>query len=32
MSTAECEKVRAFAVGANEENFDRLEAELARML
>lgn len=27
----ECSKVRAFAPGKNEENFDRLEAELARM-
>ena len=28
---AECDRVRGFAVEANEENFDRLEAELARM-
>ncbi len=28
-SAAECEAVRRFAVGANEENLDRLEAELA---
>ena len=27
----ECRKVKAFAVGKNEENFDRLEAELAKM-
>ena len=27
----ECAKVRVFAVGANEQNLDRLEAELARM-
>ena len=30
-TAAECDKVKGFAVGANEENFDRLEAELARM-
>jgi hypothetical protein len=27
----ECEHVRQLVVPANEENFDRLEAELARM-
>ena len=27
----ECAKVRVFAVDANEQNLDRLEAELARM-
>jgi uncharacterized protein YndB with AHSA1/START domain len=27
----ECARVKAFAVEANEQNFDRLEAELARM-
>jgi hypothetical protein len=27
----ECEKIRAFVVGKNEENLDRLEAELATM-
>ena len=31
-TAAECERVKVFAVGANEQNFDRLEAELARML
>jgi hypothetical protein len=30
-SAAECDKVKKFAVEANEQNFDRLEAELARM-
>jgi len=30
-STAECDRVRAFAGAANEQNFDRLEAELATM-
>jgi uncharacterized protein YndB with AHSA1/START domain len=30
-TVAECEKVKRVAVGANEENFDRLEAELASM-
>ena len=30
-TAAECDKVKGFAVGANEENLDRLEAELARM-
>ena len=30
-TVAECEKVKIFAVKANEENFDRLEAELQRM-
>lgn len=29
-SVSECEAVRRFAVGANEENLDRLESELAR--
>jgi uncharacterized protein YndB with AHSA1/START domain len=29
-SLSECEAVRRFAVGANEENLDRLESELAR--
>jgi uncharacterized protein YndB with AHSA1/START domain len=28
---AECEKAKVYVVDANEENFDRLEAELARM-
>jgi hypothetical protein len=28
-SLSECEAVRRFAVGANEENLDRLESELA---
>ncbi len=28
----ECEKVKTFVTGANEENFDRLEAELASMV
>jgi hypothetical protein len=28
-SASECETVRRFAVGANEENLDRLESELA---
>ena len=27
----ECRKVKPFAIGKNEENFDRLEAELAKM-
>ncbi len=27
----ECERIKAYVVTANEENFDRLEAELARM-
>lgn len=30
-TAAACEKVRAFAPAANEQNLDRLEAELARM-
>lgn len=30
-SVAECEKIRKFAGPKNEENFDRLERELARM-
>jgi uncharacterized protein YndB with AHSA1/START domain len=30
-TAAECEKVKVFAVDANEQNFDRLEAQLARM-
>jgi uncharacterized protein YndB with AHSA1/START domain len=30
-SAAECERVKKFAVEANEQNFDRLEAQLARM-
>jgi uncharacterized protein YndB with AHSA1/START domain len=30
-SAAECARVKAFAVEANEQNFDRLEAELAEM-
>ena len=30
-TAAECDKVKGFAVAANEENFDRLEAELASM-
>ena len=30
-SAAECDKVKAFAVETNEQNFDRLEAQLARM-
>jgi hypothetical protein len=30
-SAAECEKVKTFVVEANEQNFDRLEAKLARM-
>jgi uncharacterized protein YndB with AHSA1/START domain len=29
-SVAECDKVKAFAVEANEQNFDRLEAQLAK--
>jgi uncharacterized protein YndB with AHSA1/START domain len=31
-SAAECEKVKVFAVEANEQNFDRLQAELAHVL
>ncbi len=30
-STADCDKVKGFAVEGNEQNFDRLEAELAAM-
>lgn len=30
-SAAECDKVKAFAVEGNEQNFDRLEAQLAKM-
>jgi len=30
-SAAECDKVKAFAVEGNEQNFDRLEARLAKM-
>jgi uncharacterized protein YndB with AHSA1/START domain len=30
-TAAECEKAKTYAVEANEQNFDRLEAELARM-
>jgi uncharacterized protein YndB with AHSA1/START domain len=30
-TAAACEKVKVYAVDANEENFDRLEVELARM-
>ena len=30
-SAVECEKVRKFAVDANEQNFDRLEAQLAKL-
>jgi len=30
-TAAECAKVKVFAVEANEQNFDRLETELARM-
>jgi hypothetical protein len=30
-TAAECERVKIFAVEANEQNFDRLEAELAKM-
>ena len=31
-SIRECEKVKTFAVDKNEENFDRLEIELAKMI
>lgn len=31
-SVSECERVKRFAVGANEENLDRLEAQLAKMV
>jgi len=30
-TAAECAKVKGFAVEANEQNFDRLEAQLAKM-
>lgn len=30
-SSAECERAKRYAVEANEQNFDRLEAELAKM-
>ena len=30
-TAAECDKVKAYAVQANEQNFDRLEAHLAKM-
>jgi uncharacterized protein YndB with AHSA1/START domain len=30
-SAAECDRVKVFVVEANEQNFDRLEAELAKM-
>ena len=30
-SVAECDRVKKFAVEANERNLDRLEAELAKM-
>jgi uncharacterized protein YndB with AHSA1/START domain len=30
-SAAECDKVKRYAVEANEQNFDRTEAQLARM-
>jgi hypothetical protein len=30
-SAADCDKVRRIAVDANEQNLDRLEAELSRM-
>ncbi len=30
-SAAECDKVKAFAIEAKEQNFDRLEAQLAKM-
>ena len=29
-SLAECEKIRTFVAGANEQNFDRLGAQLAK--
>ncbi|OGC78688.1 MAG: polyketide cyclase [candidate division Zixibacteria bacterium RBG_16_50_21] len=31
-TVAECNRVKVYAADANEENFDRLEAELARMV
>jgi hypothetical protein len=30
-SPIECEKIKKFAPGKNEENFDRLESELKKM-
>ena len=30
-TAAECDKVKVYAVEANNQNFDRLEAELAKM-
>jgi uncharacterized protein YndB with AHSA1/START domain len=30
-TAAECEKIKVYAVDANEQNFDRLEAQLRRM-
>ena len=30
-SVAECDKVKRFAVAANEQNLDRIEAQLAKM-
>jgi hypothetical protein len=30
-SVAECDRIKKFAVEANEQNLDRLEAELAKM-
>ena len=30
-TAAECDKVKAYAIQGNEQNFDRLEAELAKM-
>jgi hypothetical protein len=31
-SAKECNKIKAFAVEKNEENFDRLENELTKMI
>ncbi len=31
LAAADCDKVKRFAVEANEQNLDRLDAELARM-
>jgi uncharacterized protein YndB with AHSA1/START domain len=31
-SAANCDKIKAFAVEGNEQNFDRLEAQLAKMV
>ena len=31
-TAAECDKVKVYAVKANAQNFDRLEAELAKMV